>query len=67
MNNEAKLNYFPIASEALKYCSRVQKFNVIYAVTCDFQQCGSLTSVDSDEPVQLPFKLKSSKWYSGSR
>ena len=28
------------------------------AVTCDFQQCGILTSVDSDEPVQPPFKLK---------
>ena len=26
-------------------------------VICDFQQCGILTSVDSDEPVQLPFKL----------
>ena len=27
----------------------------------DFQQCGILTSVDSDEPVQPPFKLKNSK------
>ena len=25
------------------------------AVTCDFQQCGILTSVDSDEPVQPSF------------
>ena len=24
----------------------------------DFQQCGILTSVDSDEPVQPPFKLE---------
>ena len=23
----------------------------IWATTCDFQQCGILTSVDSDEPV----------------
>ena len=23
------------------------------AITCGFQQCGILTSVDSDEPVQL--------------
>ena len=23
----------------------------------DFQECGILTSVDSDEPVQSPFKL----------
>ena len=29
--------------------------------TCDFQQCGILTSVDSDEPVQAPFKLRNSK------
>ena len=27
-------------------------------MTCDFQQCGILTSVDSDEPVQPPFKLE---------
>ena len=27
----------------------------------DFQQCGILTSVDSDEPVQPPFKLRNSK------
>ena len=23
---------------------------------CDFQQCGILTSVDSDQPVQPPFR-----------
>ena len=33
-----------------------------WAVTCDFQQCGILTSVDSYEPVQPPFKLRNSKW-----
>ena len=33
----------------------------ILAVTCDFQQCGILTCVDSDEPVQPPFKVKNSK------
>ena len=32
----------------------------------DFQQCGILTSVDSDEPLQSPFKLRNSKWYSVS-
>ena len=32
-----------------------------WAVTCDFQQCGILTSVDSEEPVQLPIKLRISK------
>ena len=31
------------------------------ASACDFQQCGILTSVDSDEPVQPPFKLRNSK------
>ena len=37
-----------------------------YAATCYFQQCGILTSVDSDEPVQPPFKLRNSKWCSVS-
>ena len=32
-----------------------------WAATCDFQQCGILTSVDSDMPVQPPFKLRTSK------
>ena len=31
-----------------------------------FKQCGILTSVDSDEPVQPPFKLRNSKWCSVS-
>ena len=31
-----------------------------WAMTCDFQQCGILTSVDSGEPVQPPFKLRHS-------
>ena len=39
---------------------------VIWVVTCDFQQCGFLTSVDSDEPVKPPFKLRNSKWCSVS-
>ena len=38
----------------------------IGAVTCDFQQCGILTSVDSGQPVQPPFKLTNSKWCSVS-
>ena len=33
---------------------------------CDFQQCGILTSENYDEPVQHPFKLRNSKWYSVS-
>ena len=28
----------------------------------NFQQCGILSNVDSDEPVQPPFKLRNSKW-----
>ena len=35
---------------------------VIWAATCYFQRCGILTSVDLDEPVQPPFKLRNSKW-----
>ena len=31
----------------------------------DFQQCGILTSVDSDEPVQPLFKLRNSKFRDG--
>ena len=31
------------------------------AVTCDFQQSGILTCVDSDEPVQPPFELRNPK------
>ena len=30
----------------------------ILAAKCDFQQCGILTSVDSDERAQPPFKLR---------
>ena len=40
---------------------------IIWARTCDFQQSGILTSVDSDQPVQLLFKLRNSKWCSVSR
>ena len=32
-----------------------------WVATCDFQQCGSLKSVDSDKPVQPRVKLRSSK------
>ena len=34
---------------------------VIRAVTSDYKQCGILTSLDSDEPVQPHFKLRNSK------
>ena len=35
-------------------------------MTCGFQQCGILTSVDSDKPLQPPVKLRNSKWCSVS-
>ena len=38
----------------------------ISAEALDFQQFDILTSVDSDEPVQPPFKLRNSKWCSVS-
>ena len=37
-----------------------------WAATWDFQQCGILTSVDSDEAMQSHFKLRNSKWCSVS-
>ena len=39
-------------------------FLLKWAVTCDFQQCGILTSVDSDQPVQPAFRHRYSKWCS---
>ena len=33
-------------------------FMRIWAATHDFQQCGILTSVDSDEPLKPPMKLR---------
>ena len=35
-------------------------YTIFLYSTCDFQQCGILTSVDSDEPVQPPYKLRNS-------
>ena len=40
--------------------------NYIWVTIGDFQQCGSLTSVVSDQPAQPPFKLRNSKWCSVS-
>ena len=44
----------------------LSSFKEIWAETCNFQQCGIFTSVDWDEPVQPPFKLRNSKWCSVS-
>ena len=38
----------------------------ILIVSTDFQQCGILTSVDSDDPVRPLLKLRNSKWCSGA-
>ena len=35
--------------------------HIIWAATCNFQQCGILTWIDSGEPVQPPVKLRNSK------
>ena len=39
--------------------NNLKPLHTIYGklLTCDFKQCGILTSVDSDKPVQPPFKL----------
>ena len=37
-----------------------------WAATCDFQQCGIFTCVDSDKPLEPPVKLRNSKWCSVS-
>ena len=38
---------------------------LILAATCDFQQCGILTSVDSNECVQPPVKLRKIRYHTG--
>ena len=48
-------------------CGKIwnERKNLIkWATTHDFQQCGILTSIDSDELVQPPFMLRNSKWCS---
>ena len=49
----------------LEHFKRIVIFE-IWAVTCNFQQCCILTSVNSDEPMQPPVKLRNSKWCSFS-
>ena len=49
-----------------KFTSWSSKMSQNIIVTCDLQQCGILTNVDSDKPVQPPFKLRNSKWCSVS-
>ena len=49
----------------LEHLKRIVIFE-LWAATCNFQQCCILKSVNSDEPVQPPFKLRNSKWCSFS-
>ena len=35
---------------------------ILWASAWDFQQCGILTCVDSEKPLQPHFKLRNSKW-----
>ena len=61
-NNTAEIQYM------LPYHNWANKFiaTIVRAATYDFQQCGILTCVDSDEPVQPHIKLRNSKWCSVS-
>ena len=48
-------------TEGLTSCpAHLRLVTIIWATTWDFQQCGILTSVDSDEPVQPSFKFRNS-------
>ena len=51
---------FPVL-KGLSLYTQNKQMQLNKAETCDFQQCGILTSVDSDEPVQSPVKLRHSK------
>ena len=44
-------------------CTKILNF---FLLPCDFQHYGILTNVDSDEPVQPHFKLRTSKYCSVS-
>ena len=48
----------------MEYSTNREMVITKWAVTCDFLQCGILTCVDSNEPVQPPFMLRNSKWCS---
>ena len=50
-----------ITMDAESEADEVSWSEYIWAVTCDFQQFGILTSVDSDAPVQPSFKLRNSE------
>ena len=55
-----KKSFENISDFILRYMNKMN-VNYIWAVTCDFQKCGILTRVDSEEPVQSPVQLRHSK------
>ena len=64
--DEEKVFRFQVIMKFYYNCNRscLEESNsqtCIWVTTCDFQQCGILTSVDSDEPVQHSFKGRNSK------
>ena len=61
-----KISYCAPPIRTVLLCLQCSSEIYTWAVTCDFQQCGILISVDSDEPVQPPVKLWNSKWFSVS-
>ena len=62
----AKLHPFMKSTDKFWDISRDLINYSLWAMTRDFQQCGILTSVDSDEPVQPSCKFRNSKWCSVS-
>ena len=44
----------------------IETNQLIWAAAWDFQQFDILSSADSDDPLQPPFKLRNSKWCSVS-
>ena len=64
------LHYLPMSHKKDAMLLWVNEFikceETKFAIACDFQQCGILTCVDSDEPLQPPLKLRNSKTYSVS-
>ena len=52
-----------VCVDALRPCQQfIIHVGTIWAATYDFQQCGILTSVDSDQHVQPPLKFRNFKW-----
>ena len=66
MASQGKLSKLQWNLKSPSWKSLFTLYTIKWAVTCDFQQYGILTSVDSDAPVQPPLKLRNSKWCSVS-